>query len=936
MQTQKMRNPYEIADEIIGRIKARKNPFDKITVVFHSAKIAQWFKAYYLKRGGNDILMNVEFENLSSFINRIINVNGEKDRILTIGEYREYLVRALADKAVDFPEKSYYSDGGAINGINLYEFADRLSAVIINAEFNVNADGSPFEDIENADDCPQKKIYDLANSYAEAMNGYTPLRMCEKNAGHFARPDGDVYVFDNSYITTLYLDILDKVGDRLTVFSLDDGDAAGDIGLYPAPSKLREVERLHSDICAKLFAPDSEDRVGDFVVYAPNINDYAGCIHRVFRRSGPGLPEIPFRIIGECKEKQDMISTLDLLYEIANKRFFTRYDLKRYLGSSMVMRINSVDSDDVAAFMHAIDETYTRRDGENIDDWDYLKKRLLTSMLSDGEISLTCGKTLPYADISTDDERINKLIEIIDGLLGFAKCFDGDLASMMLDGDKIGKIIDRLNNLFSSENHGEEKNYLYAEVKSEAEKLQKIFADREIPAHTFLLFLKDAPGRYSSSPADVFSGGVTFLNLDIDNIVAEKYIYVLGLSSDVFPRVESENEIDFSKGHKTVCELDRTAFKNLLKCGDIAVSYVNCDLKDDSEHFPSAVIPAVNPMPPVPLDEKRAVDELFTGRELFAKMRFDNIGGDNKKPEKPSLDTASDIPKITFGKMKNYLENSFVYKYNQILRESDDDDGNAKSEEYEPIDTNHSDKYFLVRDIILSAVKAHQIGEKWDSDSIYEKMTLEKRLPRNFEKEYFTFLYESAAEDVIDEIKDGYTEMKPFSLEIAGKNGEKRILEMSGRCFVRENDAGLSFIEPRERTDKPKSYLFPYVCALAYVAAKDGADEYSVRLKSKKEVPFTLTPAQAKETLGEIIERMVDFEKIRYMDIDFTNEKSADKLPGTISGLVDKPSDHTAWNYFADKAAITPNVDFGYNPENAKAEIAEEYEKTRNLILYYR
>lgn len=954
MTENKMKSLYEISSAIIEKINARKNPFDTVTLVFHSAKIAQWFKAYYIKTQEN-ILMNVRFETLSSFINETINPGNAK-HILTVGEYREYLIKALLD--TNLPGIDYYRSGGKVNGIHLYEFADKLSTVIFNMEFD-------NEELTNG---WQKDIYQKANEYAEKDGCYTPGQMYLKNQSKLHKPKGKVYVFNNSYITALYREILEKIGADISVFSLDDKEVLEDkkIELYAAPSKMREVERLHSDICKKLEDEKNFARVNDFVVYAPNINDYANLIHRVFQKNAPGFPEVPFRIIGESKEKHDMLTALDLLYKIADKGFFTRYDLWKYLKNPMVMFVKEISDEDVSAFMKAVEETNTHRGGNGNEDWDYFKKRLLVSLLSEDVTVLKDGSSLAYSAIEMDTGRINKLIDIIDDLSAWAGEFGDDLSSKMLNKDEIGKILPMLNALFSNENkYGEEKNYLYADVRKEAEKIQKIF--ETIPATTFLLLLKDAPNRFSTNPADVFAGGVTFLSLDIDNIVSEKYVYVLGMSSNNFPRVENKNEIDYSQNHQYTYELDKKAFGNLLKSSEnVIISFQNRDLQTDEEFFPSTVIPAKERenykanggQSVIPLDESRDLSELYTYRGILNRMRIENMGEENRRPASPSKNGDKNIPKITTNRIRKYLENTIVYKYSQTVKDSDTKE-QARSEEYEIIDVPALSQYGIIKEMILTGKKIADEGteptEEEMKKKLFDRMNLQNRLPKNLEEDYFK-IFCSKAKDTINIIKDGYKKTENFAVDMLTDGNEKWVLEMNTLCFMKEEGNRLNVIEPVELKDRPKQYLGIYAAALAYVASIQDPDaredkEYKVNLISQNTRTFTATVGKAREILNEIYKAMCDFDSIRYMDIDLltdiqkeigdrdsktVNIADLKKLPYSVEDLLKKIEKHGSWAYFNDKQMLDPETDFGYDASKGsiKSDIWDAYCELKDFILY--
>ena len=125
--------------------------------------------------------------------------------------------------------------------------------------------------------------------------------------------------------------------------------------VYCAPNTLREIEELHSRICKEIQEDNKKDkdnlRFSDFLVYAPDINKYSSAISRVFNQDGTNYPRIPYRIAGEITEKRQINNALDVLFDIANKQFFTRNDFHKIIKNPMIQIVNGFTDKDASMWM---------------------------------------------------------------------------------------------------------------------------------------------------------------------------------------------------------------------------------------------------------------------------------------------------------------------------------------------------------------------------------------------------------------------------------------------------------------------------------------------------------------------------------------------------------------------------------------------------------
>lgn len=937
----------KIANAVIEEIQAIKDPFQTPVIVFHNSKIAQWFKAYYLKNH-TGVMMNVKFMTLSVFANDLLNPTREYT-IMGKDELRSYILKALLDYSYNpsnpkDPINYIFFKSGKLNGTNLYEFANRLAGLFIDYEY----DNESFSGW-------QRDLYDKALSLAEADKCYTSKGLYEE-FGITGDVTSPVFVINNSYMTALFSEILGKC-ENVTVYTTEPmpaRDSTRQKKLIAAPSMLREVEAVHSEIC-KILMEDKEAKYGDILIYAPDINAYVNTIHRVFLQDNKTYPDIPVRIVGALREHKDMTDSLALLFHIATKRFFTRNDFHKFVSNPMIRWIKGIEEADIKAWMDAIIQTNTHRSGKELDewndDWDYLKKRLILSKVvantadAENKITLGNGKTyLPYSAMELDDDRMDKLIDIIDALMRWTSLFPKELNDILIDETKLKEIAGVLDELYSMPDRDwVEKNYLYRSVSDTVREIERL--QMQLPANTFMQLLMGSPDRYAVNPADMFVGGVTCASLNCDDIAAAKYVFVMGLTSKAFPRIDLSNELDLSTKRKSSKELDILSIDNL--CADaqrITFSYINRDLQKDAEQFPSAVIPlGKKDAVEIQIDETRDYSELFTQKEIKYKDDFSKIGEEHTTVPTDFLQTFADPteeePLVKLSEFEKFIKNTFIYRYEKHLKTNESDEKDVL-EEYEVIDVNPLKRYGVVKELATLRVK----------NRVEEMYQMSQKLPgTGIGQAYFT-AYDKFAEAIRKELDTGYEMAKLEDLELTDGNGHQWTLNCNYEIFRKAEATEIRYLEPRyakaenegdiDKKDGLKYFLKMYTFSLMDVAAKKDEAEYHVFLwHPQKSKEYTLTPKKATEILNNFYAIIIKPQSIRYMDAAFLQEeykKLRDKygmnvndpefiatLPQSIAKLDEKIQRNHDWEYFKDRNMPDVYEEFGYTDQNFAAEFCD-------------
>ena len=917
-----------IADDIIKKITGTKDPFVSPIVVVHNVKVEQWFKAYYLKNC-NKVMMNVRFMTLSVFVNGLLDHEG-KYKVIGQTELRNYIIRAILGMKKDGNLKDaaygFVLENDCLNGNNLYDFASKTAGLFTEYELDLL---SSFEGCRW-----EKELYEKVTKMAEDEGCRTTKMLYESSA--VKTPDSPVYVIDNSYVTPLFNKILGCCGDNVELYRIENREKSRKASFMSAPSVTREVEAVHGRIC-ELMLEDNKIKYNDIVVYAPDITAYAGQIHRVFVQDGVNFPSIPFSIVGEAYADDDISSPLSVLADIAYKGFFTRDDFDLFVSSPVVQKTHGITAEDVGVWRRVLIETNTHRDGKPeitfSDDWDHLKKRLLTSLMvsssSDVENIVRIGNTdiIPFSSMELDADRMNAMIGMIDGLGSWSKCFKD---KKTLSSAEVSSVLSSLDKLFSRKNaDGVEKNYIYSSVSSlVADIVEKLGSDgTEIPADTLIMLIRSSPASYRTYPPTMFTGGVTFLSLNCDDIVSADHIFVMGLSSDVFPRTDIGSELDVpGHTHVSSSELDAVSIKNLLACdGDICFSYVNQDLQKDEKHFPSSLMPCHDAEDEVviPLDESRKYEKLFTARELRNKKNL--VSSDVTLPISETADVSTNAASSVtddeygIGDFKSYLKNTFIYKYNKVLKTKEDDSQKLK-DEYENIDDDKLTRHITVNRMILS--------DGGLSDDNKRLLQSEQKISTaEFGDKYFD-LYKGKAEEVRAGISDEHKKANLGKI-CCKKDGKNWYFNCDHTIFRKENGSGIHYVDPVPLEDKTdiKYYFNAFIFSLADVSQRDGG-EYTITVWHPEDPKtYMLTPDAARERLNAFYDQVSHTEDIKYMDYSLLDEE-----PGSVSELLDKISYVDNWKYFVDRESVDPYTEFGYTDKNISKEFPETARKVSSLI----
>ena len=969
-----MKNPIkkstlnELADLLCKEINSRKSGdcFKTIHLVFPNLKIQQWFKAYWLNTQGDAVLLNVSFETLDSILPLITD---NKFKLISSNNLRQIIINVLSNKlvAIDPKYEKYYEN----SAVKLYDFADSLTKLYLDY-YKDN-----FEDIDG---------WGESNNFEYAL--YVKIVETAKNANlgtlekpvAIAKPIYDfIYFFGFGKFEKVYRELLDNINDdNIKEFSLnEEANACPDYEIHTAPSMLREVEWIHSKICDLL--KDKNNRAIDFLVMSPNLSEYVNTIERVFKQDDENqkpreFPNIPYVINYHEKKDTDVVSALKILFKIFKTGYYTRLDFNELINNSAIKRVRNIKEDEIDNWMTSIVKLKIYRQHNGVDDWDYLKKRLLLSKVSsinfqkDNLVSLNDGDYLPYSNIGFDDESILKIVSIINDLDSFCNylktnaSFNDFVDGLIVELDKWFKVDEIKDKVFRE----------YRKVIMSLDNLKKHIANNSnIDVDTLFYILFNDGAISSTQLGKSFLDGITFVDYDVNSVVSAKYIFLLGASSSNTPKKIIKSELDFRNTNK---KSDDELTFNLLKQNVISseqsmlfISYINTDLKTEEEYFLSPIIfefnkkigqkykidkddetPGRIDIEAIPLDEVRPYSELYTRREYKNREYFDSLLGSsaNKNTNKAQrvdygVATHKLREALTVSEIKDFLTEPLSYKTNQLFGNNSDIQKEI-NKFYEPFGLDNLDKTSLEEKIIVAILKD---PNAFDPDALFDELVTEHLLPTvssEYEKYSYVKLLSScqdACEKMLNILGGGALKvLEPKHITLEDNNHDTWRLISSKSYGLYENGKNRTYFDFRamEKSQKIEKFLPLYVISLMDIAVQpdisDGDEQYHVYLV-KNEIKGTpadgfgtrsyafidnITPQKARETLNNIHSLINKFSDNRAIPLAAAPEKidSLFALRTVLRGNQDT-KDVAAWAHFDYKRMIV-DEELGFNDDDLK------------------
>lgn len=958
----------DLATQLCDEINKRNDCFQTIHIVFPSPKIEQWFKAFWLNTQDEKVLMNVSFESLDSILPFL--VEQPHYRLISANSLRQLIINILSNKTINIiPDYSNYFDN---NPVKLFDFASNLASLYLEYyrdDFEIPVPAANSTDKEKF----QYNLYQEILVECKTLGiGTLEKPIARKNPVY----NDPIYFFGFYKFEKVYERLVQQCG-FIKVFALTiDNNFKPQYDIATAPSKLKEVEHVHSEICKLLH---SGARAYDIVVVAPNLSEYVTTIERVFKQDElvnkkgmVAFPNIPYVINYYQNKDTDVVSALKILFRAFKDQYYTRLDLFELISNPSIKEVRDISDDDIDIWMRIICNLNIHREHPYCDDWEYLKTRLLLSKFSsvnfagNNIVHLSDGPYLPFDSISLDDESLLKLVNIINDIKSFTNFLNGK-NSIEINDAFIKDFTELLNQWFLTDDIESPTFRAYRKILSSFDSLKKIKAKNiSLEVLFFVLF---ADGAVSSTQrGKSFIDGVTFVDYDINSIVSAKYVFLLGASSNNIPRINIKNELDLRSNNPTNDDafifscLKQNALEHLY------ISFVNSNLKTDEKFFISPIISSFNKPAKtfleITIDETRDYQDLFTRKEFKDKEYFDglcnpsqnNVSTTKKAAATPIAYKQQIREVVTVSQMKDYLVEPLMYKTSRLFT-IENDVGEEIVEEYEALALNTLENFNLVNKILLD-----KLSSNYNSQALLDEFRLSHLLPsisKEFEEESFKTL-EEEADEIIDSIKQilnnqtGGEVIEPRELLIHSKNTEDWTL-VSSQYFYRFVDPATNERIYIELKSKPKNsvekFMALYVLSLMDLVYEGVNNQCTVKLvlrPGNNRVSANPTPAQIKygnknsqsflcdkaraEELLEKLHILIDnFSHNPAVPLSLAKSKVY-SLYALDEGLFGQGG---AWSYFNHSRLFLDKEKLGYDPFSFTAkDFIDELNKQIDLIEF--
>lgn len=907
-----------LGDELIDIIEQRTNVFNKITIVVPNSKVEQWFKAYWL-RHQNEVLMNVEFKRIDNALKEFIDSDCYFE-LMRLDQFKILIMKHLPNILDLLPNevKEYIYENGEFHHIKLYDLSNKLASLFLEYEIDqVNITGW------------QEKLYNnvLENALKYELSTISYMfNKCEK----VKKINNPIYFLGFVSFNKLETKIINKLKEESNVVLLmleKDKEYTSEFDLIAVPSKLREIEVVHSKICTLLL--DKDNKYEDFLVIAPDISVYEDVIPRVFNQDDEEFPSIPYVINDRKKIDTNVSNGLEILIDIANKKFFTRLDFFNIINNSDIQNTRNITPDDVANWSKYLIDINVYRNSPERDDWDYARKRILLSKvagISDVDqniVELNDKRYLPFTTIDFDSDSIVKFVSVIDDL---KKWLDVVNSIEFINNDNLLNIKNELDKWFSVKDANEfETNRYYKNIVKDIDFwLTADVSNNLIPRNTVFYSLLDASKITKVRSGDYFTRGITFADFDTKAILSCKYIFFLNASSANLPIPVIKSELDIRTNNiYNKEEIENSFLIQYQNADKFVISYINKDLKTDEDFYPSTFVINLSKTTKmneikIDIDETRGWTELFTKKSFINKDYFTGLlnNSDSGTTGLSEQYEANIVKKIRLKDLSDFLEEPLKNKAKHLFG-YDDNLEEEIEEEFEPFFLNNLVKSNLFRKICVDALinKKKELNIN-DFNKIKERFNLECKLPNLSDelndaafKQVFD-ICEKFINHIYNSVGENF-EVYKLEDEILNSGDNDVILTCNDEmCVSVQGNKRIYFqIKELKDTEKISDYLYSYVFALVDVMKENNDVKYEIILDRGPTKTFTLTSSEAEELLKKICLAKVNYKENVYLPVNNFYDKEKITFGKVIKDLND---DRNPWTYFSQKKLFDYDTDLGY------------------------
>lgn len=480
--------------------------------------------------------------------------------------------------------------------------------------------------------------------------------------------------------------------------------ADSSFSLTGAPTKIREMEVLHSRIC-KLLQEGAH--VSDILVVSPNLDEYRTAIYQAFDqnergkdKNGKNKLHVPFSIVDSPARNSLTENALEAIFNIINRGSISRPDFFELVRNPVVQNARHIDKDEVDAWANWVEnlniyrdrDVYKSVDKEQLsihkEDWKNGVRRMLLNHFTTCNVKFSEeNELLPYSDLDSSNTRsLCKFIECIDDLekiLDFKKNNDG------VAEENLSNFMDFIGNFLAMQNPPDGfggENIIYQNVAAAFDNLrcQYYTGIEKLTWECLRATLCGTAQSSAYSCGNLFVNGITFCKFISNRIIPVKHLFFIGADSKSFPGAKPSGMMDLRRavapwpGDDSPVAKLRYAFLCQLmstSCG-FHISYVNKDIVKDEDFYPTSIVSDIRsflknaiqktiseqkgnfeewkslgehknalkniwPEIKISLDEDRPYEDLFTEKEYRNKNLLNSSSNTAAQQEPPSSDSVN-------------------------------------------------------------------------------------------------------------------------------------------------------------------------------------------------------------------------------------------------------------------------------------------------------
>ena len=604
-----------------------------------------------------------------------------------------------------------------------------------------------------------------------------------------------------------------SIAHRQKLSGVTEGNLSNkSLDVTAAPTKIREIENLHTRICELL---NGGARVEDILVVSPCLDEYRTAINMVFDqtpvkdpKNEKGFLHVRFSIVDSPAKASLTENALSNLFSILAQKSITRPDFFALVRNPVVQNVRGIRNEEIDAWQEWVSETNTYRtrdtkdDKDEVvkkDDWDKVVKRLLLAQMTTGDISIGKTEYRPYADMACSDKaslcRFVECIESLENWIEFGcdeSVKEGNFLKK-IDCKQLGELSALLDEWIGMQNTPKSLKSEDIVHKRVAEALEQLYCQFSANAPVISMnivkqsLLLAAQGTEYSC-GNLFVNGVTFMKFVPNRTIPVKHLFFIGAGAASFPGAKQRNTLDLRKscypwpGDDSPIAKNRYAFlcQFMSTSESFHLSYVNKDIKKDAELYPSSVVNDLRKFIEagaekdsegkspkweeiqISLDEDRDYNELWTQKSLRNKEAYEWVllsEGERKEKIK-------ERQKKRMGRLNGSEEKAVkppdrvnVYSLSKFLKDPfqfrisqmlmDEDDEDVEKEQFEPVFFNGLDENAVLKKMLAAELS----GKEDEYKEFLKDLELKGKLPNGVFGEKQRIALETKKQALLDQMK---------------------------------------------------------------------------------------------------------------------------------------------------------------------------------------